>query len=173
MRPYQKAPLVEVKLPERDARILETYERRAKKFDEMIKLCCCWIGYDALLDLIPVVGKVISLCFSLSMYRLACQADLPKSLRRDMLYHVSVDFVLGLIPILGVVLTMLYRANMKNARMLRRYLYKRAREQQQIDDPVQTTQSLSSPPPPPPSSASSAGPTPPLPPRAITAASPQ
>lgn len=115
MRPYQKAPLVEVKLPERDARILETYERRAKKFDEMIKLCCCWIGYDALLgkrtqavhsnlwiltnswlakkDLIPVVGKVISLCFSLSMYRLACQADLPKSLRRDMLYHVSVDFV--------------------------------------------------------------------------------
>lgn len=36
---------------------------------------------------------MISVCFSLSMYRLACQAELPKRLRRDMLYHISVDFV--------------------------------------------------------------------------------
>ncbi|KAI9491838.1 hypothetical protein BDB00DRAFT_467046 [Zychaea mexicana] len=135
-------PPVEVQLSERDARILTKYEHRAKQFDEMIKICCCWIGYDVLLDLIPIVGKVISLGFSLSMYRLACQCQLPGSLRRTMLYHITVDF-LGLIPILGIILTMLYRANTKNARLLRRFLYKRASQQQQ----------QTSPPPPPSSSA--------------------
>lgn len=42
-------PPVEIQLPENDARILAKYEHRAKQFDEMIKICCCWIGYDVLL----------------------------------------------------------------------------------------------------------------------------
>ncbi|KAJ8656916.1 hypothetical protein O0I10_007513 [Lichtheimia ornata] len=123
-------PPVEIQLPENDARILAKYEHRAKQFDEMIKICCCWIGYDVLLDFIPVVGKIISLGFSLSMYNLACKTVLPRALRRRMLYHISVDFVLGLIPILGIVLTALYRANTKNARLLRRFLYQRAEARQ-------------------------------------------
>ncbi|CDS07424.1 hypothetical protein LRAMOSA01373 [Lichtheimia ramosa] len=123
-------PPVEIQLPENDARILAKYEHRAKQFDEMIKICCCWIGYDVLLDFIPVVGKIISLGFSLSMYNLACQTVLPRAIRRHMLYNISVDFVLGLIPILGIVLTALYRANTKNARLLRRFLYQRAEARQ-------------------------------------------
>lgn len=39
----------EVVLPERDALVLEKYTRRMKRFDEMIKICCCWVGYDVLL----------------------------------------------------------------------------------------------------------------------------
>ncbi|KAI8643714.1 hypothetical protein BD408DRAFT_431188 [Parasitella parasitica] len=118
----------EVQLSARDARVLEIYTRRMKKFDEMIKLCCCWVGYDVLLEFIPIFGKVISLCFALSLYRLACQCELPRSIKRRMLYHVSIDFLLGLIPILGILLDMLYRAHSKNARILRRFLYERARQ---------------------------------------------
>ncbi|KAI9319901.1 hypothetical protein BX666DRAFT_1344182 [Dichotomocladium elegans] len=128
------APPVQIQLPENDARLLAKYEYRAKQFDEMIKICCCWIGYDVLLDFIPVVGKIISLCFSLSMYNLACKANLPRALRRRMIYNISVDFVLGIIPVAGIVLTALYRANTKNARMLRRYLYERARLNQQATE---------------------------------------
>ncbi|KAI7851465.1 hypothetical protein BDC45DRAFT_571958 [Circinella umbellata] len=139
---HKTNPPIEVQLPERDARILAKYEYRAKQFDEMIKICCCWIGYDVLLDFIPIVGKVISLGFSLSMYRLSCQCDLPRSLRRNMLSNITVDFVLGLIPILGILLTALYRANTKNARLLRRFLYKRAaqRQEQQQTQPSLTGQ---------------------------------
>lgn len=117
----------EVVLPERDALVLEKYTRRMKKFDEMIKVCCCWVGYDVLLEFIPIFGKVISLYFALSLYRLACQCELPRSIKRRMLYHVSIDFLLGLIPILGILLDMLYRAHSKNARILRRFLYERAK----------------------------------------------
>lgn len=45
----KKATEPEVQLSERDARVLDTYTRRMKKFDEMIKVCCCWVGYDVLL----------------------------------------------------------------------------------------------------------------------------
>ncbi|KAI8331101.1 hypothetical protein BD560DRAFT_415979 [Blakeslea trispora] len=123
----KKAVEPEVQLPERDAYVLEKYTARMKRFDEMVKICCCWIGYDILLEFIPVVGKVISLMYALSMYRLACQCDLPRSIKRRMLYHISIDFLLGLIPILGILLDMLYRAHSKNARILRRFLYERAR----------------------------------------------
>jgi hypothetical protein len=87
------AESIEIQLSERDCIILEKYTRRVKKFEEMFKLCCCWIGYDILLELIPIVGKVISLMFSLSLYKLACQAELPRSIRKKMLYHISVDFL--------------------------------------------------------------------------------
>ncbi|CAO3668607.1 unnamed protein product [Rhizopus microsporus] len=123
------AESIEIQLSERDCIILEKYTRRVKKFEEMFKLCCCWIGYDILLEFIPIVGKVISLMFSLSLYKLACQAELPRSIRKKMLYHISVDFLLGLIPILGILLDMLYRAHIKNLRLLRRFLYERARQQ--------------------------------------------
>ncbi|KAI8885866.1 hypothetical protein K501DRAFT_245067 [Backusella circina FSU 941] len=125
---FRRRPdLADVHLPERDAIILDKYTRRMKRFDEMIKVCCCWIGYDILLEFIPIVGKVISLMFAMSMYKLACQADLPRSIKQRMLYHITVDFLLGLIPILGILLDILYRAHSKNTRILKQYLYERAR----------------------------------------------
>ncbi|CAO3610885.1 unnamed protein product [Cunninghamella echinulata] len=121
----------EVTLSSRNQYILNTYTRRMRKYEEVVYVCCFWVGYNLLLDLIPVVGKVISLIFSLSMYRLACQAELPRKVRKRMLYHLTVDFLLGLIPILGIILNMLYRAHTKNTKLLRKYLYERARQVQE------------------------------------------
>lgn len=39
----------EVILPARDQEVLDKYTRRMKRFDECIKVCCCWIGWDLLL----------------------------------------------------------------------------------------------------------------------------
>ncbi|CAO3592256.1 unnamed protein product [Absidia cylindrospora] len=79
------------------------------------------------------------------MYRLACQANLPKALRRRMLYHISVDFLLGLIPILGILLDALYRAHSKNTKLLRKYLYQRARENKELESsPTQLTETTAS-----------------------------
>lgn len=39
----------EVELPERDKLVLDKYNRRVKRFDEVVKICCCWVGYDLLL----------------------------------------------------------------------------------------------------------------------------
>lgn len=48
----RKAELADVQLPERDAIILDKYTRRMKRFDEMVKVCCCWIGWDVLLGIV-------------------------------------------------------------------------------------------------------------------------
>lgn len=45
----KKVTQPEVQLPERDAKVLGRYTARVKTFDEMFKLCCCWVGYDVLL----------------------------------------------------------------------------------------------------------------------------
>lgn len=45
----KKAIPPEVELPERDRLVLDKYKRRVKKFDEVVKICCCWVGYDLLL----------------------------------------------------------------------------------------------------------------------------
>ncbi|CAO3618635.1 unnamed protein product [Cunninghamella blakesleeana] len=115
-----------VTLPLRNQYVLDTYTRRMKRYEELVYVCCFWVGYDLLLELIPVVGKCISLLFSLSMFRLACKADLPRRIRKKMIYHITVDFLLGLIPILGIILNMLYRAHSKNTKILKKYLYERA-----------------------------------------------
>ncbi|ORX62289.1 hypothetical protein DM01DRAFT_1403963 [Hesseltinella vesiculosa] len=96
---YQKLPVASPNLPPRDQFILDKYTRRMKTWDELFKVCCCWIGYDVLLEFIPVVGKIITLAFSLKMYRLACQADLPRHIREQMMYHITVDFMASSWPL--------------------------------------------------------------------------
>lgn len=95
----RKATPEQVELPERDAKILQVYTRKVQKFDQMFKVCCCWIGYDILLEFIPIVGKVISFMFALSLYNLACSADLPKAVKKKMMYHISVDFLVMTITV--------------------------------------------------------------------------
>ncbi|KAI9281103.1 hypothetical protein BY458DRAFT_499586 [Sporodiniella umbellata] len=125
-------------LPERDANILAIYTRRVQKFDRMFKVCCCWVGYDVLLEFIPIVGKVISLIFALSLFNLACSVGLPGAIKKKMIYHITVDFLLGLIPILGILLDMLYQAHSKNATLLKRFLYERARQNNLKETALQT-----------------------------------
>ncbi|KAJ2964086.1 hypothetical protein NQZ79_g1028 [Umbelopsis isabellina] len=123
----QKKEKVPVILSEKEAKILGEYKRRVEMFDQMFKLCCCWIGWDMLLDLIPVVGKVISLVFAISLYRLACKADISPSVRSSMRWHTTVNFVIGLIPGVGLIFDIFYQANAKNCRILEKFLYQRAR----------------------------------------------
>ncbi|KAI9469113.1 MAG: hypothetical protein EXX96DRAFT_543769 [Benjaminiella poitrasii] len=106
----------EIQLPERDAKVLDIYTRRMKKFDEMVKL-------------IVMKRRILIVTNEIEFIPIfACQCELPRTIKRRMLYHVSIDFLLGLIPILGIFLDMLYRAHSKNARILRRFLYERARQ---------------------------------------------
>lgn len=49
-----------------------------------------------MVELIPIFGKVVSLIFALSLFRLACQCGLPRSIKRRMLYHISIDFLVNI-----------------------------------------------------------------------------
>ncbi|CAO3694055.1 unnamed protein product [Umbelopsis ramanniana] len=127
MRLGRKRPDVPTILSTKDAKILAQYKSRVEVFDRMFKCCCCWIGWDMLLDLIPVLGKTISLFFAIALYRLACSANISHEVKSKMQWHTTVNFVIGLIPIVGLIFDILYQANAKNLKIFEQFLYDRAR----------------------------------------------
>jgi uncharacterized membrane protein YgcG len=60
--------------------------------------------------------------------RTAAQANLPVTVLAHMLFNVGLDFLLGLVPFLGDLADMAYKANTRNAVVLENYLRERGRE---------------------------------------------
>ncbi|MCP4617438.1 MAG: DUF4112 domain-containing protein [Bradyrhizobium sp.] len=84
-------------------------------------------GIDGLIGLIPIVGDVITTAISLWVVREARALGAPWHLTARMLGNVAVDGVVGLVPVAGDAFDVMFRANMRNVRLLRRWLEKQPR----------------------------------------------
>lgn len=83
------------------------------------------MGLDGIIGLIPVAGDVISGLVSSYLIWEARQIGAPKWLIARMVANTFLDTTIGAIPILGDAFDVLFRANMKNMALLRRYMEKR------------------------------------------------
>jgi hypothetical protein len=79
-------------------------------------------GIDGIIGLIPVVGDVIATALSLWLVREARALGAPWHVTARMLGNVAVQGTIGAVPVAGDAFDVLYRANMRNARILRRWL---------------------------------------------------
>jgi uncharacterized protein DUF4112 len=79
-------------------------------------------GVDGILRLIPVVGDLVATAFSLWLVREARALGAPWHVTARMLGNVAVDGVVGMVPVAGDAFDVLFRANMRNVRLLRRWL---------------------------------------------------
>ncbi len=84
-------------------------------------------GIDGLIGLIPVVGDIITTAISLWLVREARALGAPWYITARMLGNVAVDGVVGLVPFAGDAFDVMFRANMRNVRLLRRWLDKQPR----------------------------------------------
>lgn len=84
-------------------------------------------GIDGLIGLIPVVGDIITTAISLWLVREARALGAPWYITARMLGNVAVDGVVGMIPLAGDAFDVMFRANMRNVRLLRRWLDKQPR----------------------------------------------
>lgn len=84
-------------------------------------------GIDGLIGLIPVVGDVITTAISLWLVREARALGAPWHVTARMLGNVAVDGVVGMVPFAGDAFDVMFRANMRNVRLLRRWLDRQAR----------------------------------------------
>jgi hypothetical protein len=82
------------------------------------------IGLDVILDLIPVGGDVIGSLMGAWMVWEARNLGMPKLQMARMFGNVGVDFVLGLIPVIGAVPDALFRSNSRNLKIIKRHLDK-------------------------------------------------
>ena len=84
-------------------------------------------GVDGIIGLIPVVGDLIATALSLWVVREARALGAPWHLTARMLGNVAVQGVVGAVPVAGDAFDVLFRANMRNARLLRRWLERQGR----------------------------------------------
>ena len=84
-------------------------------------------GIDGLIGLIPVVGDIITTAISLWVVREARALGAPWHITARMLGNVAVDGVVGLVPVAGDAFDVMFRANVRNVRMLKRWLDKQPR----------------------------------------------
>ena len=84
-------------------------------------------GIDGLIGLIPVVGDIITTAISLWVVREARALGAPWHITGRMLANVAVDGVVGLVPVAGDAFDVMFRANVRNVRMLKRWLDRQPR----------------------------------------------
>ena len=84
-------------------------------------------GIDGLIGLVPVLGDIITTAISLWVVREARALGAPWYLTTRMLGNVALDGVIGLVPVAGDAFDVMFRANVRNVRMLQRWLDKQPR----------------------------------------------
>jgi hypothetical protein len=84
-------------------------------------------GIDGIIRLIPVIGDLFATAFALWLVREARALGAPWHVTARMLGNVAVDGVVGLVPVAGDAFDVLFRANMRNVRLLRRWMDKQPR----------------------------------------------
>ncbi len=84
-------------------------------------------GIDGLIGLIPVVGDLIATALSLWLVREARALGAPWHVTARMLGNVAVQGVVGMVPVAGDAFDVLFRANIRNVRLLRHWMDRQPR----------------------------------------------
>ena len=81
-------------------------------------------GLDGLIGLIPVVGDLLTTALSLWVVREARALGAPRFLVARMLTNVALHSVIGMVPAVGDAFDVMWRTNMRNMRLLRKWIDK-------------------------------------------------
>lgn len=112
-------------IPEHDALILASVRKSAYRLDcSLFELFGMRFGWESAIGLIPFAGDAIGVCMALLLFKKCMTVDggLPSQVSMKMLINIILDFVVGLVPILGDLADAAFKANTKNLRLLERHL---------------------------------------------------
>ena len=80
------------------------------------------VGLDALIDLVPIVGDFAGAALGAYMVWEARNLGMSKWQMTRMAGNVGLDWLLGLIPFVGVIPDFLFRSNTRNLKIIKRHL---------------------------------------------------
>ena len=113
-----------------------THEQRLARLDAIAKLLDVAFvlpgtniryGVDGVVRLIPVVGDLIASAFSLWLVREARALGAPWHVTARMLANVALEGAVGMVPVAGDAFDVMFRANIRNMRILRHWMDRQAR----------------------------------------------
>lgn len=94
--------------------------------DNQFNLFGIRLGINSFIDLIPGFGDVIATLLSFYLVWIAMEMKLPRLKILEMIGNIAVNFLIGLIPIVGDLAYIFRKANMKNLVILKEYANKNA-----------------------------------------------
>lgn len=80
------------------------------------------VGLDVLLDFVPVVGPTAAAALGTYLAWEARNLGMPKSAVVRMAGNIGIDWLMGMIPIVGAVPDFFFRSNTRNLRIIKRHL---------------------------------------------------
>nr|WP_198662619.1 DUF4112 domain-containing protein [Primorskyibacter marinus] len=111
-------------LAAKDQRAADKAEAMAHRMDSAFRvpLTPIRLGWDSILGLIPGVGDTLTLAPAVYIMHLAHRSGAPKPTLTRMAINSGVDWLIGLVPLLGDVLDVGYKSNIRNAALLRAHV---------------------------------------------------
>ncbi|RCK63932.1 hypothetical protein Cantr_10715 [Candida viswanathii] len=111
-------------LTDHDLLILQLFKKRAYRYDYWFKIFGVSFGWTNIISVIPVAGTIVSTWWSLQLLWLARQLQngFPLDLQLLFLVNIAIDFGLGLIPFVGSIIEIGYKANSRNYLLLEKHL---------------------------------------------------
>jgi hypothetical protein len=116
-----------IDLEEADRRYGQHIDRFARLMDSAIRVPLLGpVGLDPVISAVPVIGDLAAGALSLALVARSLRYGPPAALVSKMLANVLTDLILGAIPVVGVLADIWFRANERNATLMREYLQQRA-----------------------------------------------
>ena len=101
---------------------LQIAKKLAGFLDDKYEIFGIRFGFDPLLDIIPWAGDAITTVLGAYIVWVGVKMELPPKRIAKMIFNIVVDFVLGLIPVFGVITTVFFRSNRMNIEIIEDFL---------------------------------------------------
>lgn len=107
-----------------DKLVLESVKLQAYRYDMWFSALGMRFGLSNVVGLVPVLGSLVTTFWSLSILMNSRSIDggLPLDIQLLFLFNIAVDFFLSLLPIVGDLIEMGYKANLRNFLLLEKHL---------------------------------------------------
>ncbi|KAK6463946.1 hypothetical protein DFJ63DRAFT_333542 [Scheffersomyces coipomensis] len=138
-------------LSHNDFKILSDIRVKAHNFDCYFNVLGFSFGFSHIIGLIPFVGPIVDLYLSLLILWKAKNVDnnLPYDVYFIFLINILVNFVFSFFPIIGDIISTIYKPNARNFYVLNRHLARIGRRKsitlerrQSVDDTADETETL-------------------------------
>lgn len=80
------------------------------------------IGIDPLIGLVPGIGDTIGALLSSYILAAAAKLGAPRSVLLKMAFNIAVEAIVGILPVMGDLFDMAWKANQRNVQLLGDYL---------------------------------------------------
>jgi hypothetical protein len=93
----------------------------AESMDSQFNILGIKFGWDSLIGFVPGLGDAVSVGLSFYLLWVSYKMRVPADVRNKILSNIILDAAIGAVPLLGDVIDLFFKANMRNLALLEKY----------------------------------------------------